>query len=154
MVQHVVWFSPMLGSDSAALEPKEIVVEQGERIYGTFSLTDEIRKFPPDPDSKARHRAETLVKISTLRVVLVTMLEGGELQEHDAPGPITVQVLEGRISLSVEGETRELQAGELISLAPGIKHAVRGIESGAFLLTIAHLSREPDPGGRHNDADV
>lgn len=125
-------------------------MEQGEQVYGTFSLIGESRKFPPDPDSKARHRAETLVKISTLRVVLVTILEGGELQEHAAPGPITIQVLQGRISLSVEGEDRELSAGELISLAPGVRHAVRGVEDGAFLLTIAHLSREPDQGGRHD----
>lgn len=124
---------------------------QGEAIYGVFNLPREIDKFPPDPDSEARHRAETLVKTDTIRVVLVTMLAEGYMHQHDAPGPITVHVLSGRMSFTVENEAKELGAGELISLAPGVRHAVRGLEDGAFLLTIAHLSRTPDPGGSDTD---
>lgn len=115
-----------------------------------LALTDldaEIARFPPDPDSVARHRAETLVKTETLRVVLVTMLSGGTMHEHAAPGPITVQVLRGAIRFTVDDAPQELRAGHLISLAPGVEHAVDGLEDGAFLLTIAQLSRTPDPGG-------
>lgn len=122
-------------------------VRQDERIYGTFNLDQVIGELPPDPDSEARHRAETLIKTDTLRVVLVTMLRGGIMHEHTSPGPITIQVLRGSINVSVEGETHTLGEGELISLAPHILHAVEGIEDGAFLLTIAHLSRIPDEGG-------
>ncbi|HEV2074302.1 MAG TPA: cupin domain-containing protein [Thermomicrobiales bacterium] len=122
-----------------------------DTIYGTFNLAEVMSEFPPDPGSAARHRAEILVKTDTLRVVLVTMLSGGFMHEHAAPGPITIQVLKGVMNLTVEGESRTLSAGELISLAPGIMHGVEGVEDGAFLLTIAHLSRIPDPGG---DEDV
>jgi len=120
---------------------------QNSTIYGTFNLDDVISEFPPDPNSAARHRAEILVKTDTLRVVLVTMLSGGFMHEHDAPGPITIHVLRGAMNVSVEGQARVLGAGELISLAPGVEHAVEGVEDGAFLLTIAHLSRVPDEGG-------
>jgi quercetin dioxygenase-like cupin family protein len=120
---------------------------QNETIYGTFNLDEVIDEFPPDPDSAARHRAEIPVKTGTLRVVLVTLLSGGRLHEHAAPGPITIQVLRGSVNVSVAGEPRVLGVGELISLAPGVEHAVEGVEDGAFLLTIAHLSRVPDEGG-------
>ena len=116
-------------------------------IYGTFSLDEVIGELPPDPDSEARHRAEILVKTDTLRLVLVTMLGGGRMHEHAAPGPITIHVLRGSMNVSVEGESQALGAGELISLAPHVRHAVEGIEDGAFLLTIAHLSHIPDEGG-------
>lgn len=122
-----------------------------DTIYGTFNLAEVMSEIPPDPESEARHRAEILVKTDTLRVVLVTMLSGGFMHDHTAPGPITIQVLQGVMNVSVEGEPRSISAGELISLAPGIVHSVEGVEDGAFLLTIAHLSRVPDPGG---DEDV
>lgn len=116
-------------------------------IYGLTDLNKEIERFPPDPESAARHRAETLIKTDTLRVVLVTMLSGATLREHAAPGPFTVQVLRGAVRLTVDDDPRELQEGQLISVAPDTDYAVEGVEDGAFLLTIAHLSRIPDPGG-------
>lgn len=126
---------------------KERLQAADEQIWGEFTLVDEIERYPPDPESAARHRAEILIKTSTMRLVLVTMLSGGELHEHTAPGPITIQVLRGAVRVSVEGEPREMRAGQLISLAPGVRHAVHCIEDGAFLLTIAQLTRTPDPGG-------
>jgi len=118
-----------------------------ESMAGLFDLNQEIERFPPDPGSAARHRAETLIKTSTLRVVLITMLTGGEMHQHAAPGPITIQILRGSIRLTIDDVAQDLNAGQLISLAGGVKHAVDGIADGAFLLTIAHLDREPDPGG-------
>ncbi len=124
---------------------------QGDRVYGIFNLPMEIDKFPPEPDTEARHRAESLVKTDTIRVVLVTMLSEGYMHEHDVPGPVTVHVLSGEMSLSIDGGEKQLNAGDLLSVAPGIRLDVTCVEDGAFLLTIAHLSRKPDPGGRELD---
>lgn len=121
-------------------------------IYGLADLNKEIERFPPDPDSAARHRAEILIKTDTLRVVLVTMLAEGKMHEHAAPGPITVHVLRGAIAVTVDGQPQDLTEGQLISLAPGVEYAVDGVGDGAFLLTIAHLSRTPDPGGSDEDS--
>jgi len=121
-------------------------------IYGLADLNKEIERFPPDPDSVARHRAEILIKTDTLRVVLVTMLAEGKMLEHAAPGPITVHVLRGAIAVTVDGQAQDLTEGQLISLAPGVEYAVDGVDDGAFLLTIAHLSRTPDPGGSDEDS--
>lgn len=117
------------------------------RTYEVFNLDDISERFPPDPESVARHRAEILVKSDTLRIVLMTALKGAILHEHSAPGPITVQPLEGKFTFTIDGEPRQLGVGEIAVVAPGIRHAVHCDEDGAFLLTIAHMSRKPDPGG-------
>ena len=124
-----------------------------ERVFEIFDLNAVIAEFPPDPESKARHRAEILVKSETLRVVVVTAITGGLLHEHHAPGPITVQVLSGSIDFTVEGESNIMSEADLISLAPGVRHSVRGIVDGAVLLTIGTFMRSPDPGGHDSRRD-
>lgn len=119
----------------------------GMRSHETFNLREVIAKYPPDPDSAARHRAEILVKSDTLRVVLVTAISGGALKPHDAPGPITIHVIEGSFTVDVDEDRQTLSADEMMILAPGVDHGVECIEDGAFVLTIAHLSRVPDQGG-------
>jgi quercetin dioxygenase-like cupin family protein len=119
----------------------------GMRSYETFNLREVISRYPPDPNSVARHRAEILVKSDTLRVVLVTALSGGTLHDHSAPGPITIHVVEGSFALTVDGQRQVITADEVAVLAPGVDHAVECVDDGSFLLTIAHMSRIPDQGG-------
>lgn len=104
-------------------------------ILSRVSLGSEIARLLPDVPSG--RRSETLLKTPTLRVVLVTMRAGTDLHEHTAPGVITMQGLQGRLAVTVEGEEQELAAGDLIALEADTRHAVRAIEDGAFLLTIA-----------------
>ncbi len=118
-----------------------------DAVYGAFNLDAEIARFPPDPESVARHRAEILVKTDDLRVVLVTILTDGTLQEHPAPGPLTIHVLRGTLRLRVDERTAELHAGEVIAIAPHVPYAIEGAADGAFLMTITELARQPDPGG-------
>lgn len=113
-----------------------------EAILGEFRLQDEIARLQPD-DSRSGRRAETLVKSDRLRVVLVTMRAGAELQEHSAPGPITIHALSGTFDVDVGGGSRVLAAGDLISIDGGVRHAVRSVDDGAFLLTISWLPDDP-----------
>jgi quercetin dioxygenase-like cupin family protein len=109
-----------------------------DAILGNFHLHDEIARFTPG-DSRSGRRAQTLIKTDRLRVVLVTMRAGAELQEHTAPGPITIQALLGRFSVSVASEEHDLAHGHLISIQTDVPHSVRAVEDGAFLLTISWL---------------
>jgi len=68
---------------------------------------------------------------------LITMRRGAELREHAAPGPIAIQALRGTFAVAAGGEERQLRVGSLLALAAGARHAVRALEDGAFLLTIA-----------------
>jgi quercetin dioxygenase-like cupin family protein len=108
-----------------------------------FDLNAEIERFLPDVPSG--RRSETLIKTPRLRVVLITMRAGTELREHVAPGTITVQPIRGRFAFTTGDDEREIAAGTLISVEGGVRHAVRALEDGAFLLTIG-WSGEDAPG--------
>lgn len=118
-----------------------------ESILGRYDLAAEIERLAPG-DTAAGRRAQTLIKGDRFRVVLITMRAGSHLQEHTAPGPITIQALRGDFVVTVGEEESTLPAGGLVSLVAGIEHAVRAVSDGAFLLTIGW---DPDwsgsPGG-------
>src|SRR5829696_6191326 len=103
-------------------------------LLGSLAFNLEIERIPPDGQSG--RRAETLLKTPDLRVVLVTMRAGAELSEHTAPGTITVQPLRGRFRFSTDNGAQEIVAGDLVSVAGKVRHAVRCLDEGAFLLTL------------------
>ena len=92
-------------------------------FLGFFNVRDEIERFQPGADSSGR-RAETLIKTDGLRVVLVTMRTGISLNEHTAPGPITIHALSGRFQVTFEDQHRALGPGDIVSLAGGVRHAI------------------------------
>ncbi len=110
-----------------------------EAILGEVRLKDEIARLEPE-DSRSGRRAETLIKSDRLRVVLITMRSGAELHEHSAPGPITIHALTGSFEVDIAGnDSRQLAAGDLLSIQTDVRHSVRALEAGAFLLTISWL---------------
>ncbi|TRZ42723.1 cupin domain-containing protein [Robertkochia solimangrovi] len=54
---------------------------------------------------------------------------GAEIPEHSHHHEQTMQVTEGTFELTVDGETRTYQKGELVYLAPHVKHGGRAITS-------------------------
>jgi quercetin dioxygenase-like cupin family protein len=103
----------------------------GLRIHGLAHERANAAAGPPGSGRKAR----SLVKDGPLRVTVVVMEPGGRIAEHEAPGPITVQPLEGRIRFTAEGGEHDLGPGQLLALGAGIRHSVSSEEGGAFLLT-------------------
>ena len=78
----------------------------------------------------------TLIKTAALEVIRLVLPAGKEIPMHKASGEITVQCLEGRIAFASAGTTQELAAGQLLYLAAGEPHAVKGIEHSSVLVTI------------------
>lgn len=79
---------------------------------------------------------QTLLKTDQLQVVRMVMPQGKEIAEHKAPGPITVQCLEGRIAFTTLGKTHELSAGQMLCLPAEEPHALTCLEEASFLLTL------------------
>jgi len=105
-------------------------------------LEDEIAQLKEDPEWQQRHRnAVTLVKEPHLSVVLVVLQKGAKLQEHRAPGPFTIQVLNGAVRVGIDHEIRTVMRNGLVSMEKGIPHDVEALEETALLVTIA----EPKP---------
>jgi hypothetical protein len=65
---------------------------------------------------------------------------GARLQEHKASGPISIQVIEGQLRVSLSAESFALNAGQLLALESDRHHDVEAIEDCAFLLTIGRTT--------------
>lgn len=107
-----------------------------------FDIAEE-RERAADPELMERsgRNARTLLKSGPLRVTLVVLSPGGELAEHEAAGPITVQVVEGRIRFRTSDEEHDLGPGQLLSAGPGIRHHVSSEDGASFLLTVSQPKR-------------
>jgi len=97
-----------------------------------------------DPALLARHgrSARTLVKEGPLRLTMVAIGAGGTLPAHRTAGPITIHVLEGKVTVSALEQEYALGPSDVLVLGPGLEHAARSALGGTFLLTVVH--QEPD----------
>jgi quercetin dioxygenase-like cupin family protein len=93
----------------------------------------------------AGSKTATLVKTADLELIRLVLPADKEIPSHKAPGEITVQCLEGRVAFTAHGETHELTAGQLLYLAAGESHAVKGIENSSLLVTLLLKSKPPQP---------
>jgi len=85
---------------------------------------------------KGDHTAKTLIKQPDLRVVVTALRQGGRIEEHRAPGRITIQTLTGRLRLHARDKDIDLPAGHVVVLDLGDAHDVEALDESAFLLTI------------------
>ncbi|SIT74815.1 cupin domain-containing protein [Pontibacter indicus] len=88
---------------------------------------------------KTGRGSRTVLKSETLRIVLNVMRAGSEIKPHQAPGPISVQVLQGRIKFITGAGAVELTNGKLLTLQAHMRHSVEAIEESTFLLTVSPL---------------
>jgi quercetin dioxygenase-like cupin family protein len=75
-----------------------------------------------------------------MNVVLMVMKGGDRLEEHAAPGPITVSVREGRVRFTAAEASVEAGPDELISCDPGVPHTVEAVTDSICLLHITGSS--------------
>lgn len=107
-------------------------------VMHTFRPLETANQLREEPEYAANGRnGLTLVKGPEMRVVVMVVRSGGGLAEHHAPGPITVQVLEGEIRFSSGDEVVNLREGDLLALPSRQPHAVEAVRDSTFLLTIA-----------------
>ena len=85
-------------------------------------------------------RSVTLLRQSGLIVVLTMLETGAALQEHTAPGAVTIQVLDGRANVRVADETIDAGPGHLIAFDANVPHAVEAVDACTLLITIAQPS--------------
>lgn len=81
--------------------------------------------------------AMTVYKTEGMRIVLIALHQKAVMEKHSANGIVSVQVLDGEISFTTEGNTYNLTKGQMIALHRNIDHSVTAIEESVFLLTVA-----------------
>lgn len=84
----------------------------------------------------AGHRQETLYKDGGLTIALFLFERFTGLPEHRAAGTVNMHVLRGRLKITAENQVHELRAGQMLVLAPGLRHAVAAEEESEMLVTV------------------
>jgi len=110
----------------------------GEEL--AFQLDREMQIVRDELTNAPARIGRTIVKDGPLRVTIVGLHAGHELREHTSAGPITIQVLEGSIVVTVAGKPCPLAQHGLIALDGGVPHAVHSEKGAMFLLTVMHGS--------------
>ncbi|MGA2701174.1 MAG: cupin domain-containing protein [Isosphaeraceae bacterium] len=82
-------------------------------------------------------RTATLVKTPTLEVIrLIIPADQETCHHHEMAGEIMVHCLEGLITVQINGDSRVLEAGQMLYLSGGQPHSLSGIEDASVLLTM------------------
>lgn len=77
-----------------------------------------------------------IIKARQLEVIRVVLPAGKDLRQHDTPGEITVQCLEGEVAFQVGPDSHLLREGDFLHLAPRAPHALRAVKDASLLVTI------------------
>jgi quercetin dioxygenase-like cupin family protein len=88
----------------------------------------------------------TVLKATGANVVVFGFSEGAELREHTALQPVLLQALSGRLRVSLAGEERTLQSGDLLHIEARVPHSVLALEDSHLQLTVLMID---SPGPSH-----
>jgi len=90
-------------------------------------------------DALAGARTTALLKAQQLEVVRIVLPAGAAMREHQTPGELTVQCIEGRIEFTIPAASHVLEAGDFIHLRGEEPHALRALSDASALVTICLL---------------
>ena len=103
-----------------------------------FDLDEELARLREEKEwREGRRNAITLHKGGGLSVVLLAMRSGDSLEEHSAPGPISLVVREGRIRFTAEGEAIEAGPETVLTCDAKVPHSVEALSDAVCILTLA-----------------
>lgn len=103
-----------------------------------FELGQEIASLRQEPAwTEGDRNARTLVKSAGLRLLLASLRRSAEMQEQHGEGPVTIQLLEGRVTLKAGGAEVTLDEGVVASIEAGLPWNLRADAQAAILVTFA-----------------
>jgi len=90
----------------------------------------------PRDRSLPSDQSYAIFKSDQLEVMRLVLQAGKAFPPHRVAGEITVQCLEGRVELDVDGARQVLRAGQLAYLEAGVLHGLVGLTDADVLVTI------------------
>jgi quercetin dioxygenase-like cupin family protein len=104
----------------------------------SFDLEAEVLRLRGEKEWRTgRRNAVTLRKGGGLNVVLLAMKAGDRLEEHSAPGPISLVVREGRVRFTTTDGSAETGPETLVACDAGVRHSVEALSDAVFLINLA-----------------
>jgi len=78
-----------------------------------------------------------LMESDFTKEIRIVFKEGQSMDEHRAPFPIVVEIVEGQIDFGVDGSVHNLQRGDLIALGAKIPHDLKAKQDSIVRLTLS-----------------
>jgi quercetin dioxygenase-like cupin family protein len=110
----------------------------------SFNLDSEVARLRREEEWQQSRRAYqeqrnaiTLRKGGGLNLVLFVMKAGERLDEHFAPGPITLIVREGRVRFLAADEAVEAGPETIVTCDAGVSHSVEALTDTVCILHVA-----------------
>jgi quercetin dioxygenase-like cupin family protein len=91
-----------------------------------------------DSWQNGQRNAITLLKSDNMRLVLIALRAGEEIDFRQSDNLISLQLLEGNSEFRAVNKTVELKQGNLITLHENMEHSLIAISETIFLLTIGN----------------
>jgi quercetin dioxygenase-like cupin family protein len=88
------------------------------------------------------HRQVTLFHRPPLTLVLFAFDADGLLPDHVAQRMVSIQVIDGSLTVQADGTDHRLEAQQILLLNPGVAHSVRAGVPSAILLTVYQAAVE------------
>lgn len=80
--------------------------------------------------------SRVLYRDEHIRVVVFAFDAGQELTDHTAAKPATIEVVSGRLHLTLGTEEAEAGPGSWVHMPAHLRHAVRALEPSVMVLTL------------------
>ncbi|MEV6613107.1 cupin domain-containing protein [Streptomyces sp. NPDC051051] len=110
----------------------------------TVTVIADLAAELPVPEDGTLSRV--LYRDDRLRVVGFAFAAGQELTEHTSALPVVVQVVRGRLDLTLGEERTKAGPGSWIHLPARLPHTVRATEPSVMLLTMLPAPQPSGPG--------
>ena len=83
-----------------------------------------------------------LARTDDFEVMRLALPKGKSIPEHEVPGEITLQCIEGTVEVQAHDKTLQLQAGDLLYLQGSTPYAIFALESSSILMTMVRKDKE------------
>jgi quercetin dioxygenase-like cupin family protein len=98
-----------------------------ERFAGpdrVFDLGEAFAALPGESVERHGHMQKTVYKHGRLTSAVFAFERAGRLERHRVDGEAVLLVLDGELTVTVEGEKRRLARGQMMLLDPGVEHEI------------------------------
>ncbi len=114
------------------------MTDDGTSPYTTFDLEAEAQLLRDSALWRERgQNSKTLLKLPDLRLVLIALKAGHQIQRHQTDLRLNLTTFTGHVQLTVNDETIDLHAGRVLVLDPKIPHDVAALKDSVILLSLS-----------------
>ncbi len=106
-----------------------------------FDLVAEAAAVRAEGPAPHGHRQKALYKNGNRTIALFTLDAGACIPEHRTAGTVTIQPVEGEITVVTDGRLHRLCVGKVLVLAPKVAHDVRAERCASFLLQVSLVAQ-------------